>query len=84
MEDIGLSIENAFHQATMTAEHYFNECLEILRDEDMTVCGLDRMTLAVELAKVCAKDFHTAVISSRLQEIRDEIKKLSNTVDNLD
>lgn len=79
MEDIDITIENAFRQAHLTADEYLDKCLTVLEDYDEN--SIEELKVAVELAKVCAQDFHTAVLGSKLQDIRDSINKLAEKID---
>ena len=68
--EVMLDGTSAMRQAGYTAEHYLNAAYKILKDneyEDWKVRD------AIELAKIMATDFHTAMMSMKLQEIRDAI-----------
>lgn len=72
MNEINIDAYGAMRQAGMTADHYLAEAYKILKDEcyeDWTVRD------AIELAKVMAQDFHTAMMCMKMQEIRDAIQE---------
>jgi len=70
MSDVELDPEDAMRQAGMTADDYLSKAHQILKQgyEDWTIRD------AIELAKVMAQDFHTAMICVKMQEIRDAIR----------
>lgn len=77
MSDVQLEPTDAMRQAWMTAEHYLNAAYTVLKQndyEDWTVRD------AIELAKVMATDFNTAMMSMKLQELRDAIHTLAEEV----
>jgi len=71
MEDIQISISNAFQQAKSTADDYLGAAIDILDKHEMPY----KVSEAIEVAKVMAQDFHTAMMCMKLQEIRDAITK---------
>ena len=72
--EVDITLENAMNQAGYTAEKYLIDSLDILADRTGQR-SIEEMNSAIELAKVCAQDFHTAVIAMKLQEIREAILK---------
>jgi len=68
--EVLITIENAFSQARMTADDYLGSAIDILDKHEMPY----KVSDAIELAKVMATDFNTAIISMKLQEIRDAIE----------
>jgi hypothetical protein len=76
MSDIELDGTGAMRQAGMTADDYLSKAYEILKSEyeDWTVRD------AIELAKIMAQDFHTAMMCVKMQEIRDSINEISSTL----
>lgn len=74
MNDINIEPENAMRQAGMTAEDYLNKAYKILKEEyeDWTVRD------AIELAKIMAQDFNTAMMCMKMQEIRDALNAQKN------
>jgi len=69
-QETSLSIENAFAQARMTADDYLGSAIDILDKHEMPY----KISDAIELAKVMAMDFDTAIMAMKLQEIRDAIE----------
>lgn len=78
MSDVELDPTDALRQAGMTADDYLSKAYRILKDEyeDWTVRD------AIELAKVMAQDFHTAMMCVKMQEIRDSIQEITNRANN--
>lgn len=72
MSDVDLDPEAAMRQAGMTAEDYLSKAYKILKDEYEEWTVRD----AIELAKIMAQDFHTALMCMKMQEIRDSIREL--------
>ncbi len=72
MSEVQLDITGAVRQAVMTADDYLSKSYEILHGE------YDNWTVrdAIELSKVMAQDFHTAMMCMKMQEIRDVINEL--------
>lgn len=68
-KELDITIENAFKQARMTADDYLGSAIDILDKHKIPWKTSD----AVELAKVMAMDFNTAIMATKLQEIRDAI-----------
>ena len=68
-DDVDLDGLSAMRQAGMTADDYLSKAYKILdaEYEDWTVRD------AIELAKVMAQDFHTAMMCMKMREIRDAI-----------
>lgn len=77
MSEVQLSGDGAMRQAWMTAEHYLIYAFRVLKD-----CGYDEWSVrdAIELSKIMATDFNTAMMSMKLQEIRDSINLLTEEV----
>jgi hypothetical protein len=71
--EVDLSIDNALNQADITASHYLGKSIEILGKIDLNW----EMKDAIALAHIMAIDFGTAVLSMKLQEIRDAITERS-------
>jgi hypothetical protein len=69
--EVQLDGTSAMRQAGMTADDYLSKAYRILEEqyENWTVRD------AIELAKVMAQDFHTAMMCMKMQEIRDAIKE---------
>lgn len=67
--EIAITIDNAFNQAKLSAEEYFDEAYKYLHEK----FGENKIDCAIELAKIMAQDFHTIMICAKLQEIRDAI-----------
>lgn len=74
MNEINLDTDGLMRQAVLTADYYLAKAYDILkRDyEDCTVKD------AIELSKVIAQDFHTALMAVKMQEIRDAINNQTN------
>ena len=74
MSDVQLDGTSVMRQAGMTADDYLSKAYQILKEdyEDWTVRD------AIELAKIMAQDFHTAMMCMKMQEIRDSIHELSD------
>lgn len=74
--DFELDPSGAMRQAVSTADDYLCNAFSILEKkyEDWTIRD------AIELAKIMAEDFHTAMMCAKMQEIRDSIYELSNSV----
>ncbi len=77
-EDIDLDGSSAMRQAGMTADDYLSKAYKILKNEYE---GWD-VKDAIELAKVMAQDFHTAMMCIKMQEIRDAISEFSEVINN--
>lgn len=79
MSDVDLEPQDAMRQAGMTAQHYLNEAYSILAKE------YDNWTVsdAIELSKVMAQDFHTTMMSIKMQEIRNALHELDLTIGDL-
>lgn len=77
MSDVDLDPSDAMRQAGITADDYLSKAYQILKDnyEDWTVRD------AIELAKIMAQDFHTAMMCVKMQEIRDSIVRSENGMD---
>jgi len=74
IDDIQLNMDGLLKQAKPTAQDHLYNAYEILEKggyEDWKVAD------AIELAKVLAQDFHTSMMSLKMQEIRDAIYELS-------
>ena len=69
---VDLSAREAMEQAAMTARHYLSKACDILEDEYSEYSMVD----AIELTKVMAQDFHTAMMCMKMQEIKDAIYEL--------
>ena len=76
--EVELDGESAMRQAGMTADDYLSKAYDILKREydDWTVRD------AIELAKIMAQDYHTAMMCMKAQEIRDSIQELSEILNN--
>jgi len=73
--DVNLDGDSAMRQAGMTADDYLYKAYEILRKyDDWTISD------AIELSKVMAQDFHTAMMCIKAQEIRDSIQELTSVI----
>lgn len=69
MSEVELDSMGALRQAEITADHYLSHAYEILRKEYDGWSVRD----AIELAKIMAQDFHTAMMCIKMQEIRNAI-----------
>lgn len=71
MSDVDLEPYDAMRQASLTAAHYMAEAYSILKNdyEDWTISDV------IELSKIMAQDFNTAMMSIKMQEIRDAISE---------
>ncbi len=74
MSEVMLDATGAMRQAGMTAEHYLNAAIKILRDNQK---GNFAMSDAIQLSKVMAMDFDTSMMCMKMQEIRDSVNGLS-------
>ena len=78
MSDVELDADGALRQAGITADHYLNVAIEILNSKEYTWNIKD----AIELAKVMATDFDTAMMCTKIQEIRDALLDISSGISN--
>lgn len=78
--EVDISIENAFRQAKMTAEHYLAESYKIIENYSDQKSNI---AVAVELAKVMAQDFHTTIMATKIQEIRDKLEEISDSLSSI-
>ncbi len=74
MSEVMLDATGAMRQAGMTAEHYLNAAIKILRDNQK---GNFAMSDAIQLSKVMAMDFDTSMMCMKMQEIRDAIDRMT-------
>jgi len=77
MSDVNLEPYDAMRQAASTAEYYLNESYRILKENDYEDW---KVADVIELAKVMAQDFHSAMICMKMQEIRDAVHSLADTI----
>lgn len=68
-KDVYLSPIDAMKQVSITGHIYFEEALKILQKQKNSWSISD----AIELAKILAQDFHTVMLCTKMQEIRDAI-----------
>jgi len=78
MSDVNLEPYDAMRQAASTAEYYLNESYRILKENDYEDW---RVADAIELAKVMAQDFHSAMMCMKMQEIRDALHGLASIME---
>jgi hypothetical protein len=73
MSDVDLEPNDALQQAVRTGQHYLREAFKILEEEYPGYTVED----SIQLAKVMAQDFHTAMMCRKMQEVRDAIIDLN-------
>ncbi len=65
-------IDNAFRQASMTADDYLTKAMDILKGWEVKYTLQD----AIALAHIMALDFNATILHTKLQEIRDAIESI--------
>lgn len=77
MNTVNISIENAFKQASLTANDFLNRAYEILDQ------GAENFSVqdAIALAHIMSMDFNSTITNLKLQEIGDSLNMLCESLE---
>ena len=76
-QEITADFETLLRQAKYTAEEYFVYSKSILEDHKLKYTCAD----VIELTKIMSSDFYMSVMAIKIQEIRDVLMDIVNTIE---
>jgi hypothetical protein len=74
--EVDISMENALRQSGLTADLYLSKALAILEGYGRNY----KLEEAISLAHIMALDFNTTINAIKMQEIRDALQDIGNSL----